>query len=492
MSDASLTETSAYELAQRIAKREITATETTRAFLDQIAAHDDTLHAFNETYSGAALAQAAAIDTALDRGEKLGTLAGVPIALKDNLCTVEGRTTCSSKMLQNFYSPYDATVVKRLKAAGAVFVGKTNLDEFAMGSSTENSAFGPTRNPWNTRCVPGGSSGGSAAAVAGRLCAAALGSDTGGSIRQPAALCGIVGLKPTYGLVSRYGLVAFASSLDQIGPMTRDVRDAALILNAIAGPDIKDSTSWPQTPPDYLMDIDKPPEKIRIGLPKEFFGDGLSPEVATAVHTAVDFFRRNGAEIVSVSLPHTRYGIAAYYVIAPAEASSNLARYDGVHYGHRTTQASDLFELYAASRAEGFGPEVQRRVMLGTYALSSGYYDAYYLRAQRVRQLIKDDFDRAFELCDVIISPTTPDAAFELGAKSNDPLAMYLCDVFTVTCNIAGIPGMSVPCGFSSSGLPIGMQMLGPVFSESTMLRLARLYELAHDWQKRRPMIASV
>lgn len=491
MSDASLTDTSAYELAERIAKREIKAAEVTRAFLDQIAAHDSTLHAFNETYADAALTQATAIDAAFDGGEKLGPLAGVPIALKDNLCTVQGHTTCSSKMLQTFCSPYDATVVKRLKAAGSVFVGKTNLDEFAMGSSTENSAFGPTRNPWNTRCVPGGSSGGSAAAVAGRLCAAALGSDTGGSIRQPAALCGIVGLKPTYGLVSRYGLVAFASSLDQIGPMTRDVRDAALLLNAIAGPDTKDSTSWPQTPPDYLLDIDKPPKKIRIGLPKEFFGDGLSPEVATAVHTAVDFFRRNGAEIVPMSLPHTRYGIAAYYVIAPAEASSNLARYDGVHYGHRTERASDLFELYAASRAEGFGPEVQRRVMLGTYALSSGYYDAYYLRAQRVRQLIKDDFDRAFELCDVIISPTTPDAAFELGAKSSDPLAMYLCDVFTVTCNIAGIPGMSVPCGFSRSGLPIGMQMLGPVFSESVMLRLARWYELAHDWHKRKPVMAS-
>jgi len=485
-----LTELSARELAQKIAKREIRAVDATRAFLEQIDTYDRTLHAFNEIYNDAAIAQADAVDHSLDRGENLGVLAGVPIALKDNLCTLFGHTTCSSKMLQNFCSPYDATVVTKLKAAGAIFVGKTNLDEFAMGSSTENSAFGPTHNPWNTQCVPGGSSGGSAAAVAGRLCAAALGSDTGGSIRQPAALCGIVGLKPTYGLVSRYGLVAFASSLDQIGPMTRDVRDAALMLNVIAGPDAKDSTSWPQPPPDYLRDLEKPPEKIRIGLPKEFFGDGLAAEVSNAVHAAVDFFRNHGAEIVQVSLPHTRYGIAAYYVIAPAEASSNLARYDGVHYGHRTPHASDLFDLYAASRAEGFGPEVQRRIMLGTYALSSGYYDAYYLRAQKVRQLIKDDFDGAFEKCDVIISPTTPDVAFKLGAKSSDPLAMYLCDVFTVTCNIAGIPGMSVPCGFSSTGLPIGMQMLGPVFSESNLLRLARFYELAHDWRTRKPAIA--
>lgn len=490
MAEVGLTELSAYELAEKIARREIKAVDATSAFLGQIQAYDSALHAYNETYADGAMQQAAAIDSALNRGEKPGILAGVPIALKDNLCTVHGRTTCSSKMLQNFHSPYDATVVKRLRSAGAVFVGKTNLDEFAMGSSTENSAFGPTRNPWNTKCVPGGSSGGSAAAVAGRLCAAALGSDTGGSIRQPAALCGIVGLKPTYGLVSRYGLVAFASSLDQIGPMTRDVRDAALLLNAIAGPDVKDSTSWPQTPPDYLQNLETSPEKIRIGLPKEFFSDGLSAEVSAAVHKAVDFYRSHGADVVEVSLPHTKYGIAAYYVIAPAEASSNLARYDGVHYGHRTDRAVDLYELYAASRAEGFGPEVQRRIMLGTYALSSGYYDAYYLRAQKVRQLIKEDFDRAFERCDVIISPTTPDVAFDLRAKSNDPLAMYLCDVFTVTCNIAGIPGMNIPCGFSSTGLPIGMQMLGPVFSEATMLRLGRLYEAAHDWHRRKPSIA--
>ncbi len=487
MTEPSTADLSAFELAAKIARREIKAVDAAHAYLNRVKSQDAKIHAFNEIYAEDLLAAAAMADRSLDAGEKPGPLAGVPIALKDNLCTLQGHTTCSSKMLQNFRSPYDATVVTRLKAAGALVVGKTNLDEFAMGSSTENSAFGPTRNPWNPNCVPGGSSGGSAAAVAARMCAAALGSDTGGSIRQPAALCGIVGLKPTYGRVSRYGLVAFASSLDQIGPMTRDVRDAALFLNVIAGPDTKDSTSWPQTPPDYLREIDRPPEKIRIGLPKEFLGEGLSPEVSKAIHKAVDFFRGHGAEIVEVSLPHTRYGIAAYYVIAPAEASSNLARYDGVHYGHRTAHAEDLIDLYAASRAEGFGPEVQRRIMLGTYALSSGYYDAYYLRAQKVRQLIKADFDHAFKACDVILSPTTPDVAFELGAKSGDPLAMYLCDVFTVTCNIAGIPGMSLPCGFSPSGLPIGMQLLGPLFSESVLLRLARFYETAHDWHRRKP-----
>ncbi len=480
-------ELSASELARLIAEKKLSSREATRAYLDRIAQIDPTLRAFNETYETEALDAADAIDRKVSRGNALGPLAGVPMALKDNLCSIQGRTTCSSRMLQNFRSPYDATVVSRLASAGAVILGKTNLDEFAMGSSTENSAFGPTRNPWKTTCVPGGSSGGSAAAVAARLCAAALGSDTGGSIRQPAALCGIVGLKPTYGLVSRYGLVAFASSLDQIGPMTQDVRDAALLLNVIAGPDPKDSTSWPAAAADYLKDLESRPPHVRIGLPKEFFGDGLSNEVAGAIAAAVEYFKQHGAEIIPVSLPHTRYGIAAYYVIAPAEASSNLARYDGVHYGHRTNNARDLFELYSASRAEGFGPEVQRRIMLGTYALSSGYYDAYYLRAQKVRQLIKEDFDRAFESCDVILSPTTPDVAFDLGAKSGDPLAMYLCDVFTVTCNIAGIPGMSIPCGFSASGLPIGMQFLGPVFSESLMLRLARLYEAGHEWNKRIP-----
>ncbi|NNM84894.1 MAG: Asp-tRNA(Asn)/Glu-tRNA(Gln) amidotransferase subunit GatA [Phycisphaerales bacterium] len=480
---------SALEVRDQIAAGTITATAATTATLDRIKRLDKTLHAYNSTFEESALQQAAAIDQARSAGQPLGPLAGVPFALKDNLCTTFGTTTCSSKMLQNFRSPYNATVVNKLQAAGAVIVGKTNLDEFAMGSSTENSAFGVTRNPWNTQCVPGGSSGGSAAATAAGLCYASVGSDTGGSIRQPASLCGIVGLKPTYGLVSRYGLVAFASSLDQIGPMTRTVADAALVLNVIAGHDALDSTSWPDPVPDYLHDLDVPLREVRIGLPAEFETEGTSPQVAQAVKAAVDFYKSQGARIVPVELPHMRYGIAAYYVIAPAEASSNLARYDGVHYGHRTAAPQDLYDLYAASRAEGFGPEVQRRIMLGTYALSSGYYDAYYVRAQQVRQLIKQDFDAAFKKCDFILGPTSPTAAFEIGSKSGDPLQMYLCDVFTVTCNIAGIPGMSIPCGFSTDGLPIGLQILGPTFSEARMLRLARQYESHHDWHKRQPPI---
>ncbi len=485
-----INELSAVEVRDKIAAGEVTAVAAAQASLSAIAHGDGQLHAYNAVFADRALQRANAIDQARAAGKPLGLLAGVPIALKDNLCTTFGATTCSSKMLKNFHSPYDATVVKKLEQAGAVILGKTNLDEFAMGSSTENSAFGPTRNPWKTQCVPGGSSGGSAAATAARMCAASLGSDTGGSIRQPASLCGIVGLKPTYGLVSRYGLVAFASSLDQIGPMTRCVEDAALLLQVIAGHDPLDSTSWPEPVPDYLSDLDKPLEGVRIGLPAEFSGEGIEPEVSSAIAQAVDFYRSQGATVVDVHLPHTKYGIAAYYVIAPAEASSNLSRYDGVHYGHRTGRPENLFDLYAASRAEGFGPEVQRRIMLGTYALSSGYYDAYYLRALRVRQLIKQDFDRAFEKCDFIACPTSPTVAFELGAKSGDPLQMYLCDVFTVTCNIAGIPGMNIPCGFSNSGLPIGLQILGPTFSEQRMLRLARMYEKHHNWHTRKPKIS--
>ena len=482
-----INELSAVEVRNKFTAGEFTAVAAAQASLSAIALRDGQLHAYNAVFADRALRQAQAIDQAKAAGEPLGLLAGVPLAIKDNLCTTFGATTCSSKMLKNFRSPYDATVVKKLEQAGAVILGKTNLDEFAMGSSTENSAFGPSHNPWNTHCVPGGSSGGSAAATAARMCAASLGSDTGGSIRQPASLCGIVGLKPTYGLVSRYGLVAFASSLDQIGPMTRSVEDAALLLQVIAGHDPLDSTSWPQAVPDYLSDLDKPLQGVRIGLPAEFSGEGIEPEVSSAIAKAVDFYRSQGAAVVSVHLPHTKYGIAAYYVIAPAEASSNLSRYDGVHYGHRTAKPENLFDLYAASRAEGFGPEVQRRIMLGTYALSSGYYDAYYLRALRVRQLIKRDFDQAFEKCDFIACPTSPTVAFELGAKSGDPLQMYLCDVFTVTCNIAGIPGMNIPCGFSNSGLPIGLQILGPTFSEQRMLRLARMYEKHHDWHTRKP-----
>jgi aspartyl-tRNA(Asn)/glutamyl-tRNA(Gln) amidotransferase subunit A len=428
---------------------------------------------------------------AVDAGRIAGPLAGVPIALKDNLCTSFGKTTCSSKMLANFHAPYDATAVLKLEAAGAVVVGKTNLDEFAMGSSTENSAFHTTRNPWDTARIPGGSSGGSAAALAAGMCCASIGSDTGGSIRQPASLCGLVGLKPTYGRVSRYGLVAFASSLDQIGPFGWNVEDVALLMNVISGRDPKDSTSVDSSVPDYLAELEKPLKDLRIGIVKEYqLGSGIAPQVQAAVDAAIKVYQSLGAKTVEVSLPHTEYGIAAYYVIAPCEASSNLARYDGVHYGHRTAEpVKDIIELFSKSRAEGFGEEVQRRIMIGTYALSSGYYDAYYVRAQKIRALIKRDFDQAFEKCDCVICPTSPTAAFKIGEKTGDPLQMYLCDVFTVTCNIAGIAGLNLPCGFTSGEkpLPIGLQLLGQTFSEEKLLRIARMYEAATEWHKKRP-----
>jgi len=486
-----LSDLSATQLRDAIARGEVSSVQATTTVLSAIDKLNPQLHAYNSIFPQRALEKAAAIDALRAAGQPIGALGGVPIALKDNMCTTFGRTTCSSKMLENFQSPYDATVVQKLEAAGAVILGKTNLDEFAMGSSTENSAFGPTHNPWDTQRVPGGSSGGSAAATAARLCYAALGSDTGGSIRQPAALCGLVGLKPTYGLVSRYGLVAFASSLDQIGPFTRTVEDCALLLNVIAGHDALDSTSWPAAVPDYTRDLDQPLQGLRVGLAREYMGGGTEAEVMASIQAAINFYRDQGATLVDVSLPHTQYGIAAYYIIAPAEASSNLARYDGVHYGHRTAQPQDLIDLYAASRAEGFGPEVKRRIMLGTYALSSGYYDAYYLRALKVRQLIKNDFDQAFQQCDVIACPTSPSVAFKIGEKADDPLAMYLSDVFTVTCNIAGIAGLSLPCGFSTNHLPIGMQLLGPTFSEAKLLRIARQYERAHDWHTRRPPVCA-
>ena len=470
-----------------IRSRTVSATELTRAVLERVGRLNGTLNAYNSTYAERAIQIAREVDD----GKRNGPLAGVPIALKDNVCTTFGTTTCSSKMLANFRSPYDATVTRKLEEAGAIIVGKTNLDEFAMGSSTENSAFGPTRNPWDPERVPGGSSGGSAAALAARMCLGAIGSDTGGSIRQPAAMCGVVGLKPTYGRVSRYGLVAFASSLDQIGPFGWTVSDAALLLNVISGHDRKDSTSVPRDVPDYLKDIDRPLDGLRIGIAREFqLGQGTDPQVKSAVDTAIKAYQSLGAELVEVSLPHTDYGIAAYYIIAPCEASSNLARYDGVHYGHRTKEpVRDIVELYSKSRAEGFGEEVQRRIMIGTYALSSGYYEAYYVRALKMRALIKRDFDAAYQKCDVIVSPTSPTPAFRIGEKSGDPLQMYLTDVFTVTCNIAAIPGISIPCGFTSGAkpLPIGLQLLGSAFSEEKLLRVARMYERATDWHTRRP-----
>jgi aspartyl-tRNA(Asn)/glutamyl-tRNA(Gln) amidotransferase subunit A len=477
-----------------IRSRKVSSVELTRQALDRAQKLDGEVHAFISLYPERALDRAKAVDD----GSVTGPLAGVPIAIKDNLCTTFGTTTCSSKILANFRSPYDATVVRKLEEAGAVIIGKTNLDEFAMGSSTENSAFGATHNPWDLERVPGGSSGGSAAALAAGMCCASIGSDTGGSIRQPAGLCGLVGLKPTYGRVSRYGLVAFASSLDQIGPFGWNVPDVALLLNVISGHDPKDSTSVPQAVPDYLADLDAPVQGLRIGLVREYqSAAGLDPQVQAAVDAAVAKYRELGAEIIDISLPHTDYGIAAYYIIAPCEASSNLARYDGVHYGHRTSEpVSDIIELYAKSRAEGFGDEVKRRIMIGTYALSSGYYEAYYVRALKVRNLIKQDFDRAFEKCDVVLCPTSPTPAFKIGEKSGDPLAMYLTDIFTVTCNIAGLPGISLPCGFTApSGssprpLPIGLQLLGPHFSEERLLRAARMYELATDWHRHRPEMA--
>jgi len=474
-----------------IRSRQISAVELTRAALDRIDRVEPRILAFNSIYPERALEHAKAVD----EGRRQGPLAGVPLAIKDNLCTSYGTTTCSSRMLANFRAPYDATVCKKLEAAGAVVVGKTNLDEFAMGSSTENSAFKTTRNPWDLTRVPGGSSGGSAAALAAGMCCASLGSDTGGSIRQPAALCGVVGLKPTYGRVSRYGLVAFASSLDQIGPFGWNVPDVAVLMNVISGRDPKDSTSVDQAAPDYLNQLDQPVKGVRIGIVREYrLAAGMDPQVNTAVQAAMQTYRDMGAELVDVSLPHTEYGIAAYYVIAPCEASSNLARYDGVHFGHRTAEpVRDIIELFSKSRAEGFGEEVQRRIMIGTYALSSGYYDAYYVRALKIRSLIKRDFDQAFEKCDAILCPTSPTAAFKAGEKTGDPLQMYLCDVFTVTCNIAGIAGISLPCGFTQGAqpLPIGLQLLGPTFGEQKLLRIARMYEMATDWHKRRPKLNS-
>lgn len=481
--------------AAALQARKISAVELTRAVLDRIAAMDGAINAYTSVDGDRSVFADRALSIAkeVDEGKRTGPLAGLPIAIKDNLCTTFGRTTCSSKMLANFRSPYDATAVTKLEAAGAVIVGKTNLDEFAMGSSTENSAFGVSRNPWDTDRVPGGSSGGSAAALAAGMCLASVGSDTGGSIRQPASLCGLVGVKPTYGRISRYGLVAFASSLDQIGPFGWTVADAAMLLQAMSGHDRRDSTSAPVEVPDYLADLDTPLKGLKIGIAREYdHADGVDPRVKSAVDEAVKVYRSLGATTVDISLPHTKYGIAAYYVIAPCEASSNLARYDGVHYGHRTKEpVANILDLYSKSRAEGFGAEVQRRIMIGTYALSKGYGERLYHNALCVRAKIKHDFDEAFTQCDVIACPTSPEPAFKVGQKSGDPLAMYLADVFTVTCNIAAIAGISLPCGFTEDAkpLPIGFQLLGPAFSEGKLLRAARMYEAATEWHKRRPAV---
>ncbi|HNQ57374.1 MAG: Asp-tRNA(Asn)/Glu-tRNA(Gln) amidotransferase subunit GatA [Burkholderiales bacterium] len=473
------------QLAAALAGKKISSVELATLFLDRIERLNPALNAFITLDREKSLAMARAADERLARGEG-GPLTGIPLAHKDIFCAEGWLTTCGSKMLSNFVSPYDATVIERCKAAGTVTLGKTNMDEFAMGSSNETSFYGPVRNPWDQAAVPGGSSGGSAAAVSARLTPAATGTDTGGSIRQPAALCGLTGLKPTYGVVSRWGMIAFASSLDQAGPMAKSAEDCALLLNAMAGFDARDSTSLDRPAEDYARDLGKPLAGLRIGLPREFFAEGLSADVAQAVEAALVEYRRLGATTVEVSLPNMKLSVPAYYVIAPAEASSNLSRFDGVRYGHRAPQYGDLIDMYCKSRAQGFGAEVKRRILIGTYVLSHGYYDAYYLQAQRIRRLIATDFSAAFKSCDLIMGPTSPTTAFRLGEKAADPVQMYLSDIYTIAVNLAGLPGMSLPCGFAG-GLPVGLQIIGDYFGETRMLNAAHQYQLATDWHIRRP-----
>ena len=465
---------------------EISAQELTAAVIDRILAVDNEVKAYLTLTPELALEQARQADAQRTAGWDVPLL-GIPLAIKDIICTEGIPTTCGSKILEDFIPPYNATVVEKLRAAGAVILGKTNTDEFAMGSSTENSAYFTTHNPWDLTRVPGGSSGGSAAATAADECLGALGSDTGGSVRQPAALCGVVGIKPTYGRVSRYGLVAFASSLDQIGTFGKDVTDSALLLSVIAGYDPRDSTSVNEPVPDYLAALVPDVQGIRLGVPQEYFIEGIQPEVETAVRAAINLLAEMGAEIVDISLPHTGYALPVYYLIAPAEASANLARYDGIKYGFSFPDAADVWDAYRQTRQYGFGAEVKRRIMLGTYALSAGYYDAYYLKAQQVRTLIKQDFDRAFALCDVVLCPTSPTTAFKIGEKVDDPLQMYLSDVFTLSASLAGLPGLSLPCGFDAQGLPIGLQIIGRTFDEATVFRVAYTYEQATDWHTRKP-----
>jgi len=475
------------ELASELlAKKQISAVELTRAALDRIHATDGHLHAFLTVTEDRALAHAQAADARRAGGER-GALLGIPIAIKDIILTKGVRTTAGSKILENFIAPYDATVTRKLLDAGAVCVGKLNCDEFAMGSSTENSAYGVTRNPWDGQRVPGGSSGGSAAAIAARQCLGTLGTDTGGSIRQPASCCGVVGMKPTYGRVSRYGVIAYASSLDQVGPLASTVKGCAALLGCIAGLDAQhDSTSVDQPVPDYVAALDGNVKGLRVGIPREYFVEGMQPEVEQAVRAAVTVLTKLGAQVSEVSLPHSEYAIATYYLIATAEASSNLARYDGIKYGLREAEADGLLKMYQRTRAAGFGTEVKRRIMLGTYALSAGYYDAYYLKAQKVRTLIRQDFQRVFETHDVIVTPTAPTTAFRIGEKTSDPLQMYLSDIFTISINLAGLPGLSLPCGFDKAGLPIGLQIVGRPFEEEKVFQAAHAYEQATDWHLRR------
>ncbi len=475
-------------LSDLLAEKKVSSVELCQDYLARIAAINPRLNAFITVDPERTLAEARAADACRAAGDA-GPLTGVPIAHKDIFCAEGWRTTCGSKMLADFISPYDAHVISRCKAAGMPTLGKTNMDEFAMGSSNETSFFGPVKNPWDTERVPGGSSGGSAASVAAGLAPAATGTDTGGSIRQPAALCGITGLKPTYGVVSRYGMIAFASSLDQGGPMARSAEDCAWLLNVMAGFDARDSTSLERPAEDYTRDLAKPLTGLRIGLPKEFFGAGLSGDTARAVETAIEHLRQLGAGSVEISLPNSGLSVAAYYVIAPAEASSNLSRFDGVRYGYRTPDYADLTDMYERTRAEGFGAEVKRRIMIGTYVLSHGYYDAYYIQAQKLRRLIAQDFAEAYKQCDIILGPTAPTTAFHLGEKAGDPVQMYLSDIYTIAVNLAGLPGMSLPCGFDAHNLPIGLQLVGDYFTEARLLNVAHQYQLATDWHCRVPAL---
>jgi aspartyl-tRNA(Asn)/glutamyl-tRNA(Gln) amidotransferase subunit A len=478
------------QLGHMLASKQISSVEMTQTFLDRITQYNPSINAYIALDNDKAIAQAKAADVRISAGTA-EPLTGIPFAQKDIFCAKGWQTTCGSKMLANFVAPYDAHVISQFDAAGAVNLGKTNMDEFAMGSSNETSYFGGVKNPWDFDRVPGGSSGGSAAAVAARLCAAATGTDTGGSIRQPASLCGFTGLKPTYGLVSRYGMIAFASSLDQAGPMAKSAEDCALMMNVMAGFDERDSTSLNRPKEDYTRGLDKmqgeqPLKGLRIGLPKEYFADGLDVNVAKVVQDAIAEYRKLGAETVDISLPNSQLSIPVYYVLAPAEASSNLSRYDGVRYGHRAAEYNDLMDMYMKSRAEGFGAEVKRRILIGTYVLSAGYYDAYYLKAQQIRRLIADDFTQAFKQCDIIMGPTAPSTAFKAGEKADDPVAMYLQDVYTIATNLAGLPGMSIPAGFSN-GLPVGLQLMGNYFDEARMLDVAHAYQQVTDWHQAMP-----
>jgi aspartyl-tRNA(Asn)/glutamyl-tRNA(Gln) amidotransferase subunit A len=474
------------ELAAGLTQKKFSSVELTKAFLSRIEALNGKLNAFITLDAGKSLAQARAADERIARGEAQ-PLTGIPIAHKDIFVARDWLTTCGSKILSNFVSPYDAHLIERCNDAGAVLLGKTNMDEFAMGSSSESSFYGPVRNPWNPDCVPGGSSGGSAAAIAARMAPAATGTDTGGSIRQPAALSGVCGLKPTYGAVSRYGMIAFASSLDQAGPFAKSAEDLALLLNAIAGHDKRDSTSVERQAEDYTRDLEKPLAGLRVGVPKEHFGEGLSADVGKVVEEALAQLEKLGAKRVPIELPNSSLSVPAYYVIAPAEASSNLSRFDGARYGYRAKDYRDLADMYRKTRAEGFGPEVRRRILIGTYVLSHGYYDAYYLKAQKIRRLIANDFAEAFKHCDVVIGPTSPTVAFKLGAKTADPVQMYLNDIYTIPANLAGLPAASIPCGFGAGGLPVGLHLVGNYFAEAKLLNVAHQYQKATDWHRREP-----